>query len=295
MNAGRWLLMAVAACLEISCSTLSQDEEGSASGGRELVFRTVSGDDAPLMEQGSTVGLFLTSVTTGEVLRRNELVVVGENGTPAHQLDLLESSAPDDYEFFAYSPYDNSWDDILDSVLEFEVSADQSSDKGYEASDLMLAYDIRHNDKGDEVLFSHVMAKIILHVTDRTGMFDMISSGAVLHGLRCGAYVYMADGACQANDADPSDIKCHMLDSRDRRASLSAVVPPQELDGGKLAFSLLLGGAEYSFSIADVQLLSGEKVYIYSLRMTDRGLELEDSTIADWEDDGGGSFNVAFE
>lgn len=295
MSVGRWLHMAAAACLAISCSTLSQEDDGSVSGERTLVFRTVSGNDAPFMEQGSTVGMFITAVSTGELLRRNELVVVGENGTPAHQLDILESSASDDYEFFAYSPYDSSWDDILDSVLEFEVSADQSSDKGYEASDLMLAYDIEHNDKCDEVLFSHVMAKIILHVTDRTGMFDMTSSGAVLHGLRCGAYIYMADGSCQTMDVDASDIYCHMLDSRDRRASLSAVVPPQELDGGKLAFSLLLGGAEYGFSISDVQQLSGEKVYIYSLRMTDRGLELEDSTIADWEDDGGGSFNVAFE
>ena len=94
---------------------------------------------------------------------------------------------------------------------------------------------------------------------------------------------------------DSASVSCHMLDSRDRRASLAAVIPPQETENLILAFDLALADSVYGFTLSDVPPFEAGKVYVYSLRVTDRGLELEDSTITDWEDDGGGSFNVAFE
>lgn len=294
-NAVRWLLAIAAAWSVLSCSPDSEDEAGNISDKRKLVFRTHSGENSPFMEEGATLGVFLTSRSTGEVLRSNELIVIGEKGAPLQQRDTLFPAVMDDYEFFAYSPYDSSWDDVLESVLEFEVSADQSSDVNLRSSDLMLSYDIVKGKYSEEVFFSHVMAKIVIHVTDRTGLFDMTASGAVLHGLRCGAYINTADGSCQSIDNDTSDIICNMLDSRDRRASLTAVIPPQQLENEILPFSVILGDAEYEFSVSGVHGLEGEKVYVYSLNMTDRGLALEDSTIMDWEDGASGSLNVAFE
>lgn len=295
IRACRWLLILAAAWMAVSCSSGSLDDGGSADGRSILVFKTCSGDEIVPMEQEAAVGVFFWSDGTGDILRKNEMVIIGENGEPVQQRDTLVPAALDEYRFFAYSPYDSSWDDILDSVLEFAVEKDQTSEVNYRNSDLMMSHKIERKGFCNEAVFDHVMAKIVLHVTDKTGTFDLTGASVTMHGLVCGAYVYVADGSCLVMDMDSASVSCHMLDSRDRRASLAAVIPPQETEEPILAFDLALAGSVYGFTLSDVPPFEAGKVYVYSLRMTDRGLELEDSTITNWEDDGGGSFNVAFE
>lgn len=291
----RWLSLLAAAYVTVSCTSGKQDEGGPVSDSGGLFFKVCSGEDIGMMEPGAAVGVFLASSVNGEVFYKNELMLADKDGMAVSGNERFILEPYGDCDFFAYSPYDSSWDDVPGSVVEFEVSADQRSAMDYKASDLMLSHGIEFRNGLNEAVFHHVMAEVILHITDRTGLFDMSGSRAVLHDMQSASYVYVEDGTCQAAGTSVSDIACHMLDSRDRRASLAVVLPPQDPEGAMLTFSISIGDAEYDFELSDVPALESGKVYVFSLRMTDRGLELEDSTISDWEDDGGGSLNVAFE
>lgn len=291
----RWLLIAAATCIALSCSSDHTDDGDDASDRLPLILKVDSGTGIDAMEEGSTVGVFLMDKTTGEAFRKNEMLIVDEGGTLMQGRDTVVPLAASMYDFFAYSPYDSEWDDVAGAVVEFDVKADQTALTDYVESDLMLSYQIDRKEDHDEVVFRHVMAMILVHITDKTGTFDMRFSSAVLGDMKLRSYVYMAEGTCQTDDGLVSDLVCRPLEGLDRRASYSAVVPPQELLEDGLAMKIGIGEMVYGFQVPDIETLEGGKMHVVNLRMTERGLELEDTQVKDWEDAGGGKITVAFE
>lgn len=291
----RWLLIAAATCIALSCSSDHTDDGDDASARLPLILKVDSGTGIDAMEEGSTVGVFLMNKTTGDAFRKNEMLIVDAGGTLMQGRDTVVPPETAMYDFFAYSPYDSGWNEIAGSVIEFDVKADQTARTDYVESDLMLSYQIDRKEDHDEVVFRHVMAMILVHITDKTGNFDMRFSSAVLEDMKLRSYVYMAEGTCQTDEGLVSDLVCRPLESLDRRASYSAVVPPQDLPEDGLAMKIGIGEMVYDFTVSDLSSLSGGKVHVFNLRMTERGLELEDTQVKDWEDAGGGKITVAFE
>lgn len=291
----RWPLITVAACIALSCSSDRDDgPEDESAAPLPLLLKVDSGAGVGMMEEGSTVGVFFIDRKDGEAFRKNEMLIVDKGGMLMPGRDAVVPADMESYDFFAYSPYDGGWDDVVDSVVEFDVMADQSSRRNHVDSDLMLSYRIERKEGYAEVVFRHAMAKVRVHVTDRTGTFDMRFSSLSLGGLKLRSYIYMAEGT-SVTDSPSGDLSCYPEESIDRRVSFAAVVPPQEIAGAKLDMTVGIGDREYGFTVSDVESLVGGKLHVFNIRMTERGLELEGTDVTDWEDDGGGNMTVAFE
>lgn len=291
----RWLLLAAAACTAFSCSSRHLDDRNPDPERLPLILKVDSGTGTGVMEQGTTVGAFFMSKAGGDFYRKNEMLIVDAGGRLMQGRDTVVPLHLDAYDFLAYSPYNSSWNEFPLSVVEFDVSTDQSVDLNYLASDLLLSYGIECMEDHGEAVFSHAMAKVMIHITDNTGFYDMRFSSTVLHDMKLRSYIYMAEEICRTEDSLTGDVICNVQDFVDRRSSFSAVVPAQEVKDGMLRLGISLGDNGYDFTIYDVPALEQGKVHVFSMRMTERGLELEDATITGWEDAGEGDVVVANE
>lgn len=291
----RWLLLAAATCIALSCSSKHLDDGENVSGCLPLILKVDSGTGVSPMEAGTTVGVFFMSKGSGEAFRTNEMLIVDHDGMLMQGRDTVVPSNTGQYDFFAYSPYSSGWDEVADAVVEYDVEPDQTSSLHYQASDLMLSYMIERKDDHDEAVFRHVMAKILVHITDKTGTFDMRFASALLRDMKLRSYIYMGEGTCRTDESVISDVECRPLECMDRRASFAAVVPPQDVVAGKLEMIIGIGANSYDFAVPYMDMLTGGKVHVFNMRMTERGLELEDTQVNDWEDAGGGNMNVAFQ
>lgn len=283
-NICRTLMFMSVVCTLYACTSGPDGEDEVMP--EDMPFVLSEGFDlkqTPLGE-GYQVGFFFSREGTFSL--QNSLAVTGKGGTLSSD-DVEIPEAPDQYEFFAYSPYDSGWNDVLESLKEFSVKSNQSLVEDYRASDLMFADAVEKKSGKYEAVFAHQMARIVVHVTDRTGSFDLTDASAALHDLKTSMLILLSNSTVQTDGRSVADITCHLLDSRDRRASFAALVPPQNPSDEKLALTLHLGQSNYEFTIPDMTVLKQGLSYICSMSMTDRGLVLEGSSVSDWDDDGG--------
>ena len=294
-NPCRWLLIAAVACMAASGSDDHKATVLETESRGPVVMKTESGSMTDVMAKGTTVGAFFMSRENGSVYRRNEMLIVGEHGMLMQERDTIVPLDLESYDFLAYSPYESSWDDLPDSVVEFEVRTDQSSDMDYVASDLMISNRMIETDDRIEAVFRHVMSKVVLHVTDKTGVFDMRFSSAVIKDIRNRSYLHVSGNTAETDASASADLNLHMLDARDRRASYAVVFPPQQLADGNLIIEVEVAGIVYDFTVSGVPALEEGDVYVCSMSMTDRGLELDDTELTDWADGGSGIMIVAYE
>lgn len=291
-NVCRWLpVIAAAICITISCSS-DPAESYDIPERCPVVLKVENGSDVDVMDEGMTVGAFFVSKDNGSVLRRNEMMIVGEHGMLMQDRDTIVPLKLDSYDFIAYSPYDSSWDNLPESMVEFDVEEDQSSDIAYISSDLMISTSISISNGTAEAVFRHAMSRIMLHITDKTGVFDMRFSSAVINDMKLRSYLYIYGESSSTDDKMIGDIVCRRLDCKDRRASFTAVFPAQQPVDGKLTVEAEIAGIIYDFEITGVPAMESGNVLVCSMSMTERGLELENTELTDWEDGGSGSIVV---
>lgn len=285
---GFGLLLSAGIVLSCGKEPLLEDISGE-SGGR-LVFRVESAGDSVLLRKDAVVGLFFSDAADGALLRTNEVMLVGEDGETMPERDTVVGAA--EGLVYAYSPYDSSWDDAMESVKEFVVKADQTTSLDYAGSDLMWTAGVKTARPATEVTLSHAMSRILIHMTSHSPENDMGSVGITLCEMRTGCHVFLPELSLQTDTAVVADIRCHMIDVKDHRASLSAVIPPQDSSGGRLCLEITIGGEAYEYDIPVSESFESGKLYVYALTFADDRFVFENGNVTDWTDGDNGVLDV---
>lgn len=247
------------------------------------LFFCVEAEDYEIpLRKDVTVGLFFSPGEGGGLKRLNEMMVIGENGETLPERDTVVGAV--DGLLYAYSPYTVSWEDALESVKEFSVQKDQSAELAYRESDLMWAAEVAVTKPSTKVTLFHAMARIVIHMTSHSPEDDMRNVKVSLCDRVTGCHVFLREQSLQPDTVSVSDVRCHMVDAKDTRASLTAVIPPQSVSGGRLGLKISMAGDTYEYDIPVAETFESGKLYVYALSFADDRFVFEGGNVSDWTD-----------
>lgn len=130
---------------------------------------------------------------------------------------------------YAYAPYQSGW--TYNAANSFTVSADQSSDANYLASDLLYAKAENKSQTTDAIAlnFKHQLARINVKIEKGEGA-DVSLNGAVISivGTKTATTLNPSTGALGAASGSTSDIKVATL-TADETATVYGIIVPQDL------------------------------------------------------------------
>ena len=194
-----------------------------------------------------------------------------------------------------YTPAQPSWGAAaFNGTPRFYVESDQSDEKNFSASDLMIgtmtgvaaARGFTRGDTNMHLSLKHMLAKVVIHVVDQTGMMDFSKVTMQLLGMRNCVNVSLPDQTVETADNSIADIDMLTYNVTDRRISVTAIVPAQTIEAGEEFFLVAMrGNSRLGFLPAETVLEAG-KTFVYQARYTENGPVLETSFITKWEDDG---------
>ncbi len=170
----------------------------------------------------------------------------------------------------------------------FTVQADQSTDEGYQASDLMFSNNVTNQEKQVtpvELAFVHKMAKIVVNVTAGTGVSSIVS--ATLKQVKPSVTFNQTTGVVSTNtDADAINVAV-IKEGTQSTATGAALIPAQTINGALLEITTDLGTATYT--VSDKVFESGHK---YTLNISVSRTTVNTTTaIGTWEGDGSVTIN----
>ena len=275
------------ALLFITASCKSSDDGTAAEPAGEDVMwtlRVVDGGQATTLPTGATVGVFGNDAS-GASRFANEMLVSGQNGEVYGQVTL---PAATQMSLYAYSPYNADWNAVMTVPQRFEVKADQSNLAGYTVSDLMMATGQATNGRASMNL-RHMMSRIVVHVTDHSGKYDMSRQASVTLADMANTVTFqLPDGIKETLSTSVITIKPQTVNANYGRLTISAIVAPQTKQAGDKFMSVTIDGSEIPYTAPEglaTQLESG-KTYIYKLLLTDSGMVPDGSYVTNWEDEG---------
>ena len=247
-------------------------------------LRVVDGGQATTLPTGATVGVFGNDAS-GASRFANEMLVSGQNGEVYGQVTL---PAATQMSLYAYSPYNADWNAVMTVPQRFEVKADQSNLAGYTVSDLMMATGQATNGRASMNL-RHMMSRIVVHVTDHSGKYDMSRQASVTLADMANTVTFqLPDGIKETLSTSVITIKPQTVNANYGRLTISAIVAPQTKQAGDKFMSVTIDGSEIPYTAPEglaTQLESG-KTYIYKLLLTDSGMVPDGSYVTNWEDEG---------
>lgn len=214
-------------------------------------------------------------------------VVVGKDGS-----FVLPTAAQ---QVIAYSPQQDNWGmDALEEPQLFSVQSDQTTEENYEESDFMIGTLGQMRSTTQNMQFTHMLAKIVIHIMDETGANDFEQCGITLRDMRNTVWVDLSKQAVTTVEDAEADIKMQPYSVTDHRISLRAIVAPQtKLTGDKfIVFSNAGHGIRYAIP-QDAE-LQGGKTYSFSMRLTESGLVFDGSSISDWKNEGEYAIDIKY-
>lgn len=171
----------------------------------------------------------------------------------------------------------------------FEVQADQSSDAGYQASDLMFSNNITNQAKQVapvELQFVHKMAKIVVNVTSGVGV-SAIQTVTLKNVHRTLSLFDHGNGTVTTKTSDDVSDVTVVKEGEAATAAGAALIPDQTIDGALLEITTDLGTATYS--VASKHFESGHK---YTLNISVSRTTVNTTTaIGTWDADGSVTIN----
>ena len=225
------------------------------------------------------------------------IYVVNENGNviwTVSEVDgngnMILSPAALSGNVIVYTPVQPSWGvDAFMGIPRFYVKSDQSDEESYEACDLMIG--TMSNVSGTQstgmrLSLKHMLAKVVIHVVDETGMMDFEQVTMQILRVRNGVSVNLAQQEVITLENSIADIDMLAYNSTDRRISMAAIVPAQTIGEGEEFFKVNMPGNSRLGILPSETVLEADKTFVYQVRYTENGPVLESSFITKWEDDG---------
>ena len=189
---------------------------------------------------------------------------------------------------YAYAPYNIAWDDQSTTAVDFTVAADQSTDAGYLASDLLCGAPDGTNSFTKEtetvaLRFAHKLTKVNVKFSVGEGV-DLKGATVSLLNILPTTTLQVESGTLGAAKGTATAIKVATFADDATAFVGSAVVVPQTIAAGNFLQVKMADGRQYVAPLsADVTFESG-KVYTYQVTIGQRGIAIVlSSIITDWD------------
>lgn len=281
-------LLAVLALILTACGSKEDYQWEDWNEAENVASVSVQSEDGTTeeLEPGTTMGIYIID-ENGNLTW--VVVEVDENGNVILPPEALSGKA------VVYSPVQSSWGlAAFTGSPKFYIKSDQSDEDGYEASDLMIgtmssgAATRGFTRAATKLRLSlkHMLAKVVIHVIDETGMMDFDQVTMELLKMRNGVSVSLAMQEVETLENSTADIDMLAYNSTDRRISMTAIVPSQTIGEGEEFFKIEMPGNSRIGVLPTETVLEADKTFVYQVRYTENGPVLESSFITKWEDDG---------
>lgn len=255
------------------------------------VSQTLQNDQ---IAQGVKVGVFAQSNATAIENGDNNMLTA--DGAGAFTGETMYFPEEGDVSIYAYAPYNSAWDGQLNSDNEFTVPADQSSDEGYLAADLMLGTPstdnpVQSTTDAIQLNFKHKLTK--LNLGFNVGQSGVDLKGATVKVMNVVGTTTVNVGAGTTGNAQGNqmEITAAKFAADATTFTASAIFVPQTVLGGT-DFVLIetADGTQYKAALnKDVTFAEGKK-YTYTAQFNGGGdvpvtVELKLGSVLDkWSD-----------
>lgn len=255
------------------------DDTQQAEGKVSVSVKDANGTGSSL-SAGLKVGIYTTDADGNVVFGTS---VVGKDGC------IVLPASGEGRSLIAYLPYQESWNtqDLYSPQL-FRCEADQSTEGGYEASDLMIG----EQGEGGGIVFTHMLSQVVIHIVDETGVNDFRQCGVTLRDMNDAVTVDLSGKTVATVAGSVADVEMLPYVVTDHRLSLKAIVAPQQKEAGVKFITLTSNGYSRRYSIPQVADMQGGKTYLFNMRLTEVGLEFSGCSINDWGDEGEFSLEI---
>lgn len=248
------------------------------------------------LAEGVKVGVFVRDAD-GFISGGNnaQLTASGAGGFTGSPIYFPEDGAS--VNVLAYAPYQSGWSDQVDVAATFTVAANQSTDAGYLASDLLHGVPTATTNsftKETPVValnFQHKLSKLSVKFKTSEDT-DVDLKGATINIVNTlpSATLKVSDGTLGAATGTATAIKAVTFASDATEFLASAVIIPQKVAAGSFIQVVLTNGKMLNARLNTEATFASGKAYVYSVNISGQGAEAQaeielSSTVTDWVED----------
>lgn len=248
------------------------------------------------LAEGVKVGVFVRDAD-GFISGGNnaQLTASGAGGFTGSPIYFPEDGAS--VNVLAYAPYQSGWSDQVDVAATFTVAANQSTDAGYLASDLLHGVPTATTNsftKETPVValnFQHKLSKLSVKFKTSEDT-DVDLKGATINIVNTlpSATLKVSDGTLGAATGTATAIKAVTFASDATEFLASAVIVPQKVAAGSFIQVVLTNGKMLNARLNTEATFASGKAYVYSVNISGQGAEAQaeielNSTVTDWVED----------
>ena len=268
MKALNCIPVALALVCLMSC-TAEKMESPSAKGHvisltSQVQTRATADPQTTALNTANAVGVFVTS--SSETLYDNISHSVESTG------DLTASSTmnyPSEdnatVNIYAYAPYVEGT--ALSSDNAFTLSADQSTDAGYLASDLVYASvaDQAASENTVALSFAHKLSQLQVTVNNQAAL-DLSTAAVYITGTKIGTTFNPSTGAVGEATGNATDIKA--VAALGTATTAYGIVVPQTIESGTGLVKIIAGEKTYIAKLSSGVTLEAGKAYSFTVKLT---------------------------
>lgn len=280
-----YLFLAASALMIAACSSEEsgnqsvQDPEvislsATVSGGMRA-----SGDNLQNEQFVSNKKIFVEAYKTGEsaTYATDEYTTTDASGNLSGTLTYPATG--ENIDICAYYPAS-----VSSSTESFTVQTDQSSESGYQNSDLMYADKLENKAKGSthDLTFNHALSKIIVNIEAGTGVDDAdittLVTAVKIKNTQPKATFTITDGAVGAITADDAATDINIYGTG---AINEGIIVPQPVNAGAF-IEVTYNNKQYTYNLTAAKTFNKGEKYTYTLTLNASGIELKSEEINDW-------------
>ncbi len=249
------------------CSTEEADGQNVMTTSKPIILkaqmqttRTINDLQNTDLSTAVTVGVFSLSdentlLTNGD----NAAYMTDGNGNLTATGIAMNWPASGSVSIYAYAPWQSAWS--YDAEKTFTVAADQSSDEGYLASDLLYASQTATSQTSAVNLgFSHKLARLALTVT-ADACTTLIDATVKIVGTKPSTVLTLADCTISEATGTAQDITIGsgINITAGQSQTLYAVVVPQTIAANATLIEVTAGSKMWKYHFTDAKTLAGGK------------------------------------
>lgn len=300
-------VIALAACSSEEENVQTWNGEIRLSAVNVVQTRAAQGIQSTAFDNGEKVDVFINeNATTPSIEYLQPLVYTSGTGGVLTTSDEQYYPQSNGVNIFAVYPSGVAGTNVNATNVAFDVESDQSDDKAYKASDLMVGAPAKNpvsKTSGTvQLTFKHCLSKININISAGDGITETDLQGATVTILNTtnGCTFNVQTGEVTANGAQAAatPITAGTLEVREDTGvqGISAIIIPQTFLAGRRFISIKYGGdqqtpaTELFYTLphgqtAGVDFAAGYS-YTFNITAKKSGLTLDGSTITNWQDYG---------
>ena len=290
-----YLFLAASALMIAACSNEESGNQPVQSPEVISLSATVGGgmraSGANLQNEQFVSGkeIFVEAYKTGEsaTYATGEYTTTDASGTLSGSLTYPATG--ENIDICAYYPAS-----VNSSTASFTVQTDQSSESGYQNSDLMYADKLEDKAKGTthNLTFNHALSKIIVEIQPGTGVTAANITSKVtavkIKNTKPTAGFTITNGAPGTITESGSVTDINITGTKTIN---EGIIVPQTV--AAVAFiTVTYNGNDYTYNLGATKTFNPGEKYTYTLTLRAGGIELKSLKINNWDEGSGGTDNI---